>query len=94
LAYFNATKLTNVGRALTKHPEVLGFNSTESLMKVLRNPDAINKAASNALKNIMRAGIRTENTHKRYGKIVTYQINGGYGARWYSNGDFIGFINP
>jgi hypothetical protein len=42
----------------------------------------------------MRIGIRTESTSARYGSIITYQIEGGYGARRFSNGDFIGFINP
>ncbi len=58
LGIFKSTLLTNVGRALTKHPEVLGYSSTEALMQIFRNQAAINKAASTALKNIMRTGIR------------------------------------
>ena len=30
----------------------------------------------------------------RYGEVTQIQLPGGFGARWYANGDFIGFINP
>ena len=50
ISIFKNTRFTNVGRALTKHPELIGFSITEGLMNVLRNPMAVNKAASEASK--------------------------------------------
>ena len=63
-------------------------------MNVFRNPESLNAAASDVLKNIMRTGVRTESYHPRFGNIITYQVEGGFGARWYLSGEFIGFINP
>jgi hypothetical protein len=97
LQAFKGGNLTNVGRALSKHPEVVNLTK-ETLTKTLRNPQAINQAASTVLENIMRMGVRTTPTIGRYGQVIQYQIPGGFGARWYGAGErlgeFIGFINP
>jgi RHS repeat-associated protein len=92
LARFNA-KFTNVGRALTKHPEVVGL-SKSTLRTKLRTEAAINRAAADALKNILRNGVRTTVSTPRFGEVIQVQIPGGFGARWYADGRFIGFINP
>jgi hypothetical protein len=85
--------LTNAGRALTKHPEVIG-ETKQTLRQGLRSDESINDAASDVLKSIIRNGVpRTENL-PRYGSVTEIQIPNGFGARWYTGGDFIGFINP
>jgi len=85
--------LTKAGRALTKHPEVVGATK-QTLRTGLRTDAAINKAAATQLKGIMRNGVRTTPELPRYGDVVQYQLPGGFGARWTQAGEFIGFINP
>ena len=61
----------------------------------MRTDAQINKAGADALKNIMRTGVKSASTHPLYGETITYQINGGHGARFNAiTNDFIGFINP
>lgn len=90
---FKDTELSVAGRALTKHPELVGA-SKETLRQTLRTDKAINNAAHSALRNIMRNGVATSPTLGRYGTVTQIQIPGGFGARWSSDGTFIGFINP
>lgn len=87
------SSLTKVGRALTKHPELIG-ETKGTLRQVLRTDEAINAAAQSSLKSIFRNGVATTPTVGRYGTITQIQIPGGFGARFYPGGDFIGFINP
>jgi len=93
LGTFKNSELTNAGRALTKHPEVVNATKT-TLRQALRTDPQINAAASEALKSILRNGVRTTPTVPRYGSVIQYQIPFGYGARWYQTGEWIGFINP
>lgn len=94
LGQFKDSGLTNVGRALTKRPGVVGA-SKQTLRQGLRADQQINKVAANELKNIMRNSTRTTSTHPRYGEITTYQNKGGFGARFYkTTNKFIGFISP
>jgi RHS repeat-associated protein len=94
LRLFKGQSLTNVGRALTKHPEVIG-QTKQTIRQLLRTDPAINKAAANALKDIMRTGNRTVQNLPRYGEVIQYQKAGGFGARFSAEtGKFIGFINP
>lgn len=90
---FKNTDLSNAGRALTKHPEVIG-QTKETLKQTLRTDTALNNAAHSALRDIMRNGVTTTPTLGRYGTVTQVQIPGGFGARWASDGSFIGFINP
>ena len=91
---FKGGSLTNAGRALTKHPEMVG-HTKQTIRQALRSDSAINSAASSALKNIMRTGARTNSTLPRYGEVVQFQIKNGFGARFRaSDNSFIGFINP
>ena len=90
---FKDQALTNVGRALTKHPQVVGLTKS-TLRQSLRTHPALNKAAAETLKHIMRHGVRTTPILPRYDQVIQCQISGGFGARWYQSGEFIGFISP
>ncbi|HAG75476.1 MAG TPA: Rhs family protein [Thauera sp.] len=90
---FKGTDLSSAGRALTKHPELIG-QTKDTLRQTLRTDGAINDAAHGALRDIMRNGVTTTPTLGRYGTVTQVQVPGGFGARWSSDGSFIGFINP
>ena len=86
-------ELTNAGRALTKHPELVG-ETKKTLRQVLRSDAALNSEAADSLKYIIRNGVTTTPNLPRYGKVTQIQIRGGFGARWGADGSFIGFVNP
>ncbi|TXI51595.1 MAG: RHS repeat protein [Lysobacter sp.] len=90
---FKKSDLSNAGRALSKHPEVIG-ETKNTIRQTLRSDRAMNGAAHSALRNIMRNGVITNPVLGRYGKVTQIQIPGGFGARWAADGSFIGFINP
>lgn len=90
---FKNTDLSNAGRALTKHPELVG-EAEETLRQAVRTDGAVNDAAHEALKNMIRNGVTTTPTLGRYRTVTQTQIPGGFGARWASDGSFIDFINP
>lgn len=90
---FKNTEPSNAGRALTKHPQLIG-ETKETLRQALRTDGAINDAAHAALKNTMRNGTTTTPSLGQYGGVTQIQIPGGFGARRASDGSFIGFINP
>jgi hypothetical protein len=84
-------RLTNAGRAITKHPGYFGFESTEALMKALTT-EAINRLASERLKDILRNGKMTTGSGGRYPQgWVTFTLKNGNAASWDSSGKFIGF---
>lgn len=84
--------LTNAGRAVTKHPEYFGFESTEALQQVYRTPQALNELASQRLQNILNNGVRTTGAGGRYPDgWVTYTLRNGNAASWTTDGTFIGF---
>ena len=97
LAPFRVGSLTHAGRALTKHPEVVGLKK-QTLRQAYSTDAAINRAAHDALKQMMRHGIRTMPVLPRYGAVIQCQIPGSFGARWYTAGAqagaFIGCIGP
>ena len=89
---FKGGSLTQAGRALTKHPEVLG-HTKETLRTVFRTDAEINAAAADALGDILR-GTQTAVTLPRYGAVIEFRGSSGFGARFYAEtGEFIGFIN-
>ena len=89
---FNGQSLTNAGRAATKHPEYLGFDSTEALRQVYRTPEQINELASNAVQEILRNGVRTTGAGGRNPSgWITYTLPDGRAASWTATGEFIGF---
>jgi len=84
--------LTNAGRAVTKHPQYFGFESTEALMKVYRIPGSLNNLGSSTLKDILRNGARTTGAGGRYPNgWTTYTLPNGNAASWGLDGTFIGF---
>ena len=97
LAPFRVGSLTHAGRALTKHPEVVGLTK-QTLRQAYSTDAAINRAAHDALKQMMRHGIRTMPVLPRYGTVIQCYISGGFGVRWYAvgaqAGAFIGFVGP
>ena len=93
LAPFRVGSLTHAGRALTKHPEVVGLTK-QTLRQAYSTDASINSAAHDALKQMMRRGVRTTPVLPRYGAVIQCQIPGSFGARWYGAGAFIGFIGP
>jgi hypothetical protein len=97
LAPFRASSLTQAGRALTKHPEVAGLTK-QTLRQAYGTDVAINRAAHDTLKQIMRRGVRTTPVLPRYGAVIQCQIPESFGARWYAagtrTGTFVGFIGP
>ena len=97
LAPFRVGSLTHAGRALTKPPEVVGLKK-QTLRQAYSTDAAINRSAHDALKQIMRHGVRTTPVLPRYGAVIQCQIPGSFGAPWYATdaqaGAFIGFIGP
>lgn len=69
LQKFVNSDLTKVGRAITKHPEVVG-HSKGTLRLAFRSDAEINRAGTAALKNIMRNGDVANFAHPRYGDVT------------------------
>jgi hypothetical protein len=90
---FKDTALTQAGRALTKHPEVVGLTK-ETLRQTLRTPEALNAAAEEALSGMLRSGTAVRSTTGRFGHVVEVTGPNGFGARFSAGGEFIGFLNP
>ena len=97
LAPFRAGSLTQAGRALTKHPEVVG-RTKQTLRQAYGTDVAINRPAHDALKQMMRRGVCTTPVLPRYGAVIQCHMPGSFGVRWYTAGAqagaFIGFIGP
>src|SRR5262245_18422459 len=96
LTPFRVGSLTHAGRALTKHPEVVGLKK-QTLRQAYSTDAAINRAAHDALKQMIPCGIRTIPVLPRYGTVIQGQMPGSFGARWYAAGAhagaLIGFIS-
>ncbi|WP_437635622.1 RHS repeat domain-containing protein [Sorangium sp. So ce854] len=91
---FKGGKFTHAGRALTKHPEVLGYTK-DTLRTAFRTEAEINAAAHGALGGILHSGTQTAVKLPRYGNVIQFNAPNGFGARFYAEtGEFIGFINP
>ncbi len=92
---FKNSKFTEAGRNLTKHPKVMGYESTEVMRKTLNTEAKINEAAQGVVENIIKNGKEVRKTQGRYGKIVEYRLDDGYGARFLEeSNEMIGFIEP
>ncbi|CAD14589.1 hemagglutinin repeat-containing protein [Ralstonia pseudosolanacearum] len=90
--YKEGQLITNAGRAVTKHPEYFGFDSTQELRKVYRTDTQLNELAANSIREILRDGARTTGSGGRYPNgWVTYTLPDGRAASWGASGDFIGF---
>ncbi|WP_186182941.1 hypothetical protein [Burkholderia gladioli] len=84
--------ITNAGRAVTKHPEYFGFDSTQDLRQVYRSDAQLNELAENAVQDILQNGTKTTGAGGRYPNgWVTYTLPDGRAASWATSGEFIGF---
>jgi hypothetical protein len=92
LLKFNKEGLTNAGRALSKHPAIVG-ESKQTFNTVYRTVEAQNKAATNFLNNLLKEGNGTIIDNTRWGKLIEYRNSNGLGARWTTGGKFIGFVD-
>jgi hypothetical protein len=91
---FNNSTLSNAGRALTKHPELVGLTK-DTLRQTYRLDSQLNEVASEQLKNIMRNGTQTiEYAGRSQTSVIQYRLPNGYGARFNMNGSFQTFIQP
>ncbi len=88
---FRRGPLTNVGHALTKHPNIIGESG--NILHKLGGAANVNTAAARALENIMRTGTMTRTSTAAYGDIIQFKLESGLGARFSATtGEFIGFI--
>ncbi|WP_269783866.1 hemagglutinin repeat-containing protein, partial [Pseudomonas protegens] len=84
--------ISHSGRGATKHPEYFGFENTAQLRQVYRSDAQLNELAERAIKDILRAGVKTTGVSGRYPNgWVTYTLPGGRAASWGLDGSFIGF---
>jgi hypothetical protein len=88
---FRNGPLTNVGRALTKHPNVIGESG--NVLKSLGGAKDVNGAAAQALENIMQDGAMTTKMTRAFGQVIDYTLPSGIGARFSAEtNEFIGFL--
>lgn len=84
--------ITQAGRAVTKHPEYFGFKNIAELRQVYKGDTAVNQIAENAIRDLLRGGIKSTGVSGRYPNgWVTYTLPGGRAASWGLDGAFIGF---
>lgn len=89
------TGLTEAGRAVTKHPQLFGYESTEALRQVVRTDAALNQLGREGIKNILqngRFGIEYSVGLKTYNAV--FRLPNGNGAWCGFNGEFVGFLTP
>jgi len=95
---FKKGPFTNIGRAVTKHPNIVGLNPAKGTeMKALLNAfgskAGINRAAADAVKNIMRTGVRTTKNTTLYGQVVDFKLANGIGIRFSATtNEFLQFL--
>jgi len=88
---FKNGPLTAAGRALTKHPNIIGESG--NLLQKLGGAGNVNAAAENAVQNILRNGSMVTKDTKAFGAVIDYTLKNGLGARWSAaTGEFIGFL--
>jgi hypothetical protein len=88
---FNNGPLTNVGRALTKHPNIIGESG--NIIQKLGGAAGVNEAGAKALQNIMQNGAMTTKMTEAFGRVIEYKLPSGLGARFNgTTGEFIGFL--
>ena len=68
--------------------------TNETLRQALLTDGAINHASHGSRRDIIRNDVTSTPTLGRYEAVTQTQIPGGFGARWASDGSFIGLINP
>lgn len=69
--------------------------TAQTLRQVFTSDASLNQEAARVIENILTNGARTAPNLPRYGAVIQYQLQGGFGARWLAaTGEVIGFINP
>ncbi len=89
---FGKSGLTIAGRALLKHPHIVGAKTGAEILKVLGTNKAVNEAAADAIKFLIRFGSKTVKTTKQFGRVVDYKLPSGMGVRFGANNTFITFL--
>lgn len=98
VSQFKRAGWTNARRAATKHPNILGVNVPKcqvqkALIDKFASQAGVNRAAADALKNIMRNATRFTKDTKAYGSVTEFKLDNGMGARFNSQtNEFIGFL--
>lgn len=91
LEEYNNGPLSNVGRALTKHPNIIG--ETGNILQKLGGAARVNEAAAEALQYITMNGKATTKMTEAFGMVTDYKLPNGLGARFSAEtGQFIGFL--
>jgi hypothetical protein len=63
------------------------------MTKALGNTQGVNRAAADALKDIMRNGTPTLKVTKNFGQVIDFKLANGLGARFSAEtNSFIGFL--
>lgn len=90
---FKNGQFTVAGRALTKHPNIVGANNAQDLYKIFGNQNGINQAATNAVSNFIANGITTTKIHSVFGKVIDFKLSSGLGVRFNAvTKEFIHFL--
>jgi hypothetical protein len=88
---YNNGPLSNVGRALPKHPNVIGESG--NILSKLGGAEGVNKAGENVLSSIISTGAKTIKDTVAFGKVIEYKLGNGIGARFSEKTkEFIGFL--
>jgi RHS repeat-associated protein len=91
LERFGNGPLSNVGRALTKHPKEIG--ETGNILQKLGGAAKVNDAAAEALRNILANGQAITKYTTAFGRVIDIKLPNGIGARFSAEtGNFIGFL--
>lgn len=91
---FKNSKFSKSGRTVTKHPGIVG-KTKDNLRQTYKTEAEINKAAMDAVTDIMNKPKTVTKDMPRYGKVTEYRRADGWGVRYQdSTGEFIGFIEP
>ncbi|MEM6312365.1 MAG: hypothetical protein AAF754_20275, partial [Pseudomonadota bacterium] len=90
---YKTGQFTVAGRALTKHPNIVGAKNAQELVKTLGNQAKTNSAAQKAVDDNVRNGVRNTKTTNAYGKVVDVKLSNGLGVRVSAQDkSFIGFL--
>ena len=88
--WYRRGPLTRAGRALTKHPNVIGESGNIVQKLGVAN---VNRRAAAAIEHILRSGTRTVRETKAFGRVIEFKLPSGIGARFgAATRRFIGFL--
>ena len=89
---FDRAGFTKAGRALTKH----SYRKDSVFPKPVGNPTQVNEHGQRVLESILNHPEKVvyERPHPDFGKVVEVMVPGKGGARFTSDGEMIGFLEP